>query len=139
MKKNDYFKGIAGYVSVEDFLIGRKKVREFSPEELEIYNRGKKDAFKSILIEMGTKQTFAEVEKRLKRMLKFCSLQKKTTFARLSTDTTIWERSLNYTAEELHDFVKLQIADIQSRLKKARSIHIANIKIIKELTQLQID
>jgi hypothetical protein len=44
-----------------------------------------------------------------------------------------------FSKDELWKFVQLNLSEMQSRLKKARQIYVQQSKIIRDLSQLQID
>lgn len=115
-------------------------IASYSSEQMEIYERGKKDALRGVLIEMGHEMTYGALIGRVKKMLKFLESEKK--LGKLATgkyDVSIWEKHLSYSSYNLMEFVMVQFRDYQSRLRKAREIHKVNMLLLQEATQLTIE
>lgn len=134
MENQEYFKAIAEEV---------KDVRtkgEYTAEEMRIYEEGKRDALRGVLISMGHGITCRDLTRQFSRSMNFLTREKdRGRLANQPYDVSLWEKHLDYTSHELMDFVMLQFRDYQSRLKKAREIHRVNMKLLTEATQLTIE
>lgn len=134
MKKSEYFSEISKQVHE------RRKKDEMSSEEKAAFEEGRKAALKSVLIEMGRKKSVSELLQDTEKFQKFLYKEKnKANLAVGNMDVHFWEGSYQYTSQEYHNFLLLQIRNIQTRLKKSREIHAVNVRLLQEFSQLTID
>lgn len=134
MKEEEYFQEIAKNVN------GRRMKGEFSQKEQEMYQKGRKDALLSILIEMQEAHTYSALQRKVAEMKKFLDAQKHG--GKLATEESekdIWTNpAYIWTSEELMNFIFLNINDYRMRLKKAREIHKLQADLLAHASQLSI-
>ncbi|MGW8324246.1 MAG: hypothetical protein ACWGNI_00990 [Desulfobacterales bacterium] len=134
MEKHEYFQEIAKNVHE------RRAKAEYSVEEMRIYEEGKSDALRGILIEMSESMSYAQLLARAERLCKF--LKKERHQGKLAVDkgdASVWEKHLRFTSHELMSFAMLNIHDYRARLKKAREAYAQLSKMLQSLQGMQID
>lgn len=134
MENYEYFQEIAKNVHE------RRTKAEYSVEEMRIYEEGKSDALRSILIEMSESMSYAQLLTRTERLCKFLKNERhQGKLAVDKGDASIWEKPLCFTSQELMNFVMLNVHDYRARLKKAREAYAQLSKMLHSLQNIQID
>lgn len=134
MNNQEYFQKISETVHE------RRTKGELSKYEMEIFEEGKRQALKDVLIESGHQWTYGQLRKRCENMLRF--LKQERNYGKLATyeyDVSVWENPYEFSSNALFSFVRLLLNDYQMRLKKAREIHRIQSKIINAASHLQIE
>lgn len=148
MNNSEYFTKIAetvnkkrkkGEYTTRELATTERKKGEYTAEELRIYQEGRVDALKGVLLEMQEAHTFSQVLKKISSMQKFIKAEKDRELATREGEKNLWTNDqYRWTPEELMDFIFLNITDYRMRLEKARKIHSVQAQLIQDFVQLEI-